>query len=111
MWFTFLYGTLIPVGAFVTFIGLGFYYWVDKFNLLKRSSLSHSVSGKLVVISLKLLDFTLILRSIGTLIFDSEIRDGVNGVSIAFVCIGFIYLILPMNSILDFFHEEQFQQE
>ena len=65
MWFTFLYASLIPVGAFFTLFGLGFYYWVDKFNLLKRSSLFQNISGDLAVVSLKLLDFTLILKPIG----------------------------------------------
>jgi hypothetical protein len=65
MWFTFLYATLIPIGAFLTIIGLSLYYWVDKFNLLRRSSLKNNISGKMAIKSLKLLDLTLILRPIG----------------------------------------------
>lgn len=38
MWFTFLYLTLIPFGAMLTLFGLVIYYWVDKYNLLRRSS-------------------------------------------------------------------------
>lgn len=38
VWFTFLYASLIPMGAFFTIFGVGFYYWVDKYNLLRRSS-------------------------------------------------------------------------
>jgi hypothetical protein len=68
MWFTFLYATLIPVGAFFTFLGLILYYWVDKYNLLRRSSLTQNISGKLAVVSLKLLDFTLVLRPLGTIL-------------------------------------------
>jgi hypothetical protein len=37
MWFTFLYVTLIPIGAFLSLVGLWIYYWVDKYNLLRRS--------------------------------------------------------------------------
>lgn len=37
MWFTFLYVTLIPIGAFLSLLGLWMYYWVDKYNLLRRS--------------------------------------------------------------------------
>ena len=65
MWFTFLYATLIPIGAFLTVIGLSLYYWIDKYNLLRRSSLLANVSGDMAVFSLKLLDFTLVLRVIG----------------------------------------------
>ena len=45
MWFTFLYATLIPVGAFLSLGGIAFYYWVDKYNYLRRSSLSHHISS------------------------------------------------------------------
>ena len=37
MWFTFLYVTLIPIGAFLSLVSLWMYYWVDKYNLLRRS--------------------------------------------------------------------------
>lgn len=39
MWFTFLYADLIPVGSFMILFGLFAYYWIDKYNLLRRSSL------------------------------------------------------------------------
>jgi hypothetical protein len=65
MWFTYLYASLIPIGAFLTVIGLSLYYWIDKYNLLRRSSLTENVSGDMAMFSLKLLDFTLVLRVIG----------------------------------------------
>lgn len=37
MWFVYLYSTLIPIGAVIIVAGLIFYYWVDKYNLLRRS--------------------------------------------------------------------------
>jgi hypothetical protein len=75
MWFTFLYSTLIPVGVIITTFGLICYYWVDKYNLLRRSSVSGQISGKIINSSLSLLDFTLFLRPLGSLIFDSQIRE------------------------------------
>lgn len=39
MWFTFLYATLVPVGAFISLFGFLLYYWVDKYTLLRKSSL------------------------------------------------------------------------
>lgn len=100
MWFTYLYATMIPLGAFITFVGLGFYYWIDKFNLLRKSSLTQNISGEMTLFSLKLLDFTLILRPIGEMIFDSSMRDGINAPSIVFTCVAFLYLIVPLNPIL-----------
>lgn len=34
-----MYASVIPVGAMVTFLGLCIHYWVDKYNLLHRSSI------------------------------------------------------------------------
>ena len=39
MWFVFLYASLIPIGTFLSFIGFCIYYWVDKYNLLRRSKI------------------------------------------------------------------------
>lgn len=111
VWFTFLYATMIPLGSFITFFGLCFYYWVDKFNLLRRSSLTHNVSGEMAVVSLKLLDWTLIMKPAGELIFDSGMRDHINVASIVMTAVAFVYVLLPMDRILEFFHEEEFEQE
>lgn len=74
MWFTYLYSTLIPIGAVISCFGLICYYWVDKYNLLRRSSVEGNISGQLILVSVNLLDFTLVLRPAGSLIFDSQIR-------------------------------------
>jgi hypothetical protein len=39
LWFTFLYADLIPAGGILIMIGLMVYYWIDKYNLLRRASL------------------------------------------------------------------------
>lgn len=49
---------------------------------------------------MKLLDLTLILRPAGELIFDSQIREGYSWESIACLCVGVVYVFLPMNHIL-----------
>ena len=74
MWFVYLYSTLIPIGAVIIVIGLFFYYWVDKYNLLRRSKVHGKVSGHFIQTSLTLLDITLIIRPLGSLIFDYQIR-------------------------------------
>ena len=111
MWFTFLYATLIPFGAFLSIIGLSLYYWVDKFNLLRRSSLDHNISGRMAIRSLRMLDLTLFLRGIGEILFDKKMRHDFNVASVVFVVIGGLYFILPINKILGFFHEEKFLPE
>ncbi len=65
VWFTFLYVSLIPMGSFLTFVGVGLYYWVDKYNLLRRSSVHENISGKLSLIAMKLLDAVLVFMPLG----------------------------------------------
>ncbi len=105
MWFTYLYSSIIPAGAVLIIIGLSIYYWVDKYNLLRKSSVIENVNGELGMKAIKLIDFTLVLRAAGELIFDSQIRSSTTWESIVCLIIGVLYLLLPMNRILDFFHE------
>jgi hypothetical protein len=112
MWFTFLYSTIIPIGAIISFFGLIFYYWVDKYNLLRRSTLPIEVQGRLVKFTMKLLDITLILKPIGEIIFDMQVRHGNWTVgSIVMLVIGFFYLIIPMNKLLGAINPEKFYLE
>lgn len=101
MWFTFLYSTLVPVGAFASLLSLGIYYWTDKYNLLRKSSVGGEVSGHVVLASMKLLDFTLLMRPIGQIIFDTQLRHG-SGlyVNIAMIVVAIMYLVLPTAKII-----------
>jgi len=100
MWFTFLYSTLIPVGAVLTCIGLGLYYWTDKYNLLRRSSITGNISGKLIQTSLTLLDITLFVRPIGTLVFDAQLRDVYLPSTIVMICVSVVYILLPKDKLI-----------
>ena len=74
IWFTFLYVCVVPFGSILTFLGLGLFYWIDKYNLLRRSSILEGVSADLCMKALFLLEFVLILKPGGELIFDALIR-------------------------------------
>ena len=100
VWFTFLYSTLIPIGVIITLFGLVCYYWVDKYNLLRRSSVNGQISGNLISISITLLDFTIIIRPIGSIIFDSQIRDSYRASNVAMIIIGFVFLLLPKDKLI-----------
>lgn len=98
MWFVYLYSTLIPIGAVITVAGLFLYYWVDKYNLLRRSKVHGKISGHFIQTSLTLLDLTLIFRPIGSIIFDSQIRYDTYFISnMIMICIAFVYIIFPKN--------------
>lgn len=65
MWFTFLYSQLIPLGSFLIVIGLTLYFWIDKYNFLRCSTLKSGMSGKMAILALKSLDATLFLPFLG----------------------------------------------
>jgi hypothetical protein len=109
MWFTFLYADLIPLGAFLILIGFAIYYWVDKFNLLRRASLEGNISGDLAMKALFLLDLTLFWRFLGELIFDVQIRDGVNTTTLIFLALSVVYMIIPWESFLEAINSERFK--
>lgn len=97
MWFTFLYSTLIPIGAVITCAGLFVYYWTDKYNLLRRSSVNGTISGKLIQTSLTLLDLTLILRPIGSIVFDAQLRHVYLTSTIVQICVAAAYILIPKD--------------
>lgn len=109
MWFTFLYADLIPIGAFLIFIGFCLYYWIDKYNLLRRSSLEGNISGDLAMKCLFLLDFTLFWRFLGELIFDIQIRDGAKTLTIIFLVLSIVYMFIPWQSFLECVNNEKFK--
>ena len=108
MWFTFLYATIIPIGAMISFFGLILYYWIDKYNLLRRSTVSIQVQGKLVKTTMKLLDFTLILKPVGEIMFDQQIRSVYTVGSIVMIIVAFFYLIIPIDGIINYINPEDF---
>ena len=112
MWFVFLYSTLLPIGAIISVLGLFFYYWVDKYNLTKRSKVHGKVSGHFMRTSLRLLDLVLIFKPLGSIIFDTHLRDNYYMPSdIIMICIAFVYIIVPKTKLIKFFNYEYFRPE
>lgn len=108
MWFTFLYSSLIPIGSFLTLVGLGLYYWVDKYNFLRRSVLKAGLSGKMAIMGLKSLDATLFLAPAGNVLFSFILHDKIDKLEVIFVVLGVIYLILPISDWIEAVNEENF---
>jgi hypothetical protein len=49
MWFTFFYGDIIPIGNLFSITGLILYYYVDKFNVLRRRTIKENLSKELSI--------------------------------------------------------------
>jgi len=98
MWFTFLYSELIPMGSFLILLGLVLYYWVDKFNFLRRSAIKEGHSGKISTFSLQALDATLFLAHAGRVMFTYLVQHHeIDYLGILFTIIGIVYLFLPIE--------------
>ena len=109
MWFTYLYSSLIPIGAPISFIGFAIYYWVDKYNLLRRSSITNTIESKLPLSAIKLMEMTIFYKPLGELIFDYQLRGGqVLPSTIVMLCVAVIYLFIPWNPILTAVFDEKF---
>jgi hypothetical protein len=49
MWFTFFYGDIIPIGILFSIIGLILYYFIDKYNVLRRRTIKENLSKELSI--------------------------------------------------------------
>jgi hypothetical protein len=64
-WFTYLYASVMPFGSILVFFGFGIFYWVDKYNLLRRSAILQGVSAKTSIDLLALADLVLLFKPAG----------------------------------------------
>jgi hypothetical protein len=67
MWFTFLYGNAIPVGIILSMIGLVCYYWVDKYNVMRRRAIKENLSSKVSIQMIELLEMSIIFQGFGNM--------------------------------------------
>ena len=102
MWFTIFYSYLIPVASIVSLVGILFYYFIDKHNLLRKCSLKQTMSSTISNRMMKLLDFTLLFLIVGDILFDIQLRNHVAVSSIVMFVVALIYLVLPLDIILDY---------
>lgn len=84
------------------------YYWIDKYNLLRRSKVENIIESKLPLKAVKLMEMTLFWKPFGEIIFDYRIRGEVFVESIVMICVGVGFMVVPWNRILDAFFYEKF---
>jgi hypothetical protein len=67
MWFTFFFSNAIPLGIPISLLGLCCYFWVDKYNLMRRRTCKENLSKEVSIEMIELLEMTLIFSGIGNL--------------------------------------------
>ena len=101
MWFTFLYATCIPLGTFFSMLSLIMYYFIDRYNVLRRSTIKESLGPELSIEMIELLEWCLIVFVLGTFTFYRDLFGKTEVTTLILLGIAFIYSILPLQSITE----------
>lgn len=105
MWFTFLYGGAIPMGSFFSMLGLSIYYYVDKYNLLRRRTVKESLGKDLSNEMIELLEYIIILNGFGNLTMALTLFGDCTWQDITIMLAALVYTQLPMEKISNYlFH-------
>ncbi|KAL4484378.1 hypothetical protein ABPG74_019555 [Tetrahymena malaccensis] len=106
MFTTAFYSPIVPITIFWSLIGLILQYWVDKYNLIHRSTVKYNMSAELSIEMTEHLEYFLPIQSISTLIFYQYANGGDWGLSsIIGTAIGLLHAFLPMQLINERFFE------
>lgn len=99
MWFTFFYGDIIPLGILFSIMGLTLYYFVDKYNVLRRRTIKESLSKHLSIEMIEMLELIIIFTGIGNTVVSSILFGEVKWQDFIIIIIGIVYILLPMEDI------------
>lgn len=64
MLMTGMYAPIIPIGAFFSFFAIFFGYWTNKYNLLRRSTVSYSLGKDLSFSLTETLEYYIIIYAV-----------------------------------------------
>lgn len=99
MWFTFFYGSIIPIGPVLSCIGLSFYYYIDLYNILTRRTVKESISKELSEAMIEMLEGIIFCSAIGEMIMSYAFYGEFSKYDILLLCMAIIYSLLPMEEI------------
>jgi hypothetical protein len=107
--YTSLYFAISPGIAILGFKGLVLYFWVEKYNVLKRYLMPSNLRSEIAEAMYEYTDYAIFLVSLGSLIsfkiiqFEIELDDATNNLGSALTTFGiiaaFIYSTFPNNRI------------
>jgi hypothetical protein len=100
MWFTFFFGTAIPLGLPLSWAGLFGYYWADKYNLLYRRTVKESISDELSQAMIGMLEYIVLFSAWGEITFATVFLSGPTIYNLILSCISIVYIfVLPKDKI------------
>lgn len=68
MWSSFLFGAIIPMGYFISLIGLILLYYTDKYNVFRRRVIKESISMDLSIEMIKMIELIIPIYGVGQFI-------------------------------------------
>lgn len=96
MWFTFLFGGVIPLGIVFSITGLSCYFWIDKFNVMRRRSVKENLAKEVSIEMIEMLELTIILFGIGNMAVNYQFYGFINWQDIVVVLVGLLFAVVPM---------------
>ena len=97
--FTFLYATCIPFGIIMSVGTLIIYYWIDKYNLLRRRTVKESLSMQVSIEMIEMLELSIIFFAMGNITFQLQLFGSIDKLAVIQIIIAFLYSLLPMQEI------------
>ena len=64
MWFTFFYSSIIPIGTAFSIVGVIFYYFTDKYNLIHRRTVKENISKALSFEMIELVEYCIVFHCV-----------------------------------------------
>ncbi|CAD8048026.1 unnamed protein product [Paramecium sonneborni] len=99
MWFTFLYGTAIPLGTACSAFGILIYYYVDYYNILRRRTVKESISIQLSTEMIEMLEYIIVWSAFGEMIMTYAFFKEISLLDVTLMVIAIVYASLPMEDI------------
>ena len=72
------YSLLTPVAAPILIIVFVLQYWIDKYNLFRRSSFPNDLGASLNRMIFKLFEISILMSAVGHFVWDSEVHFGIS---------------------------------
>ncbi|KAL4485796.1 hypothetical protein ABPG72_012336 [Tetrahymena utriculariae] len=112
MWFTFLYAPCIPLGNFFSMFNLVIYYYIDKYNILRNSTVKENLSKEVSLQMTENLEYITVFFALGNFTFSIHLFNTVEWSSVIMLILGLIYALLPMQDLNQYlFHIEDLDEE
>lgn len=91
------YAYLVPVATPCLIVAFTLQYWIDKYNLFKRSSCKHELDFFLSRTMLKVFEASILIAALGNYVFSIVLHnDYVNGVNVAALIVAGVYTLFSM---------------